>query len=90
MALGADRGDVIKLVLRQALGLALIGTTLGLAGAFAVAKVLTTLIPTAKPTDPLTLAAVSALLLLSAFLASYGPARRGSRVDPMIAVRESN
>jgi putative ABC transport system permease protein len=90
MALGAGRGDVIRLVLRQALGLALIGTTIGLVGAIAVAKVLTTLIPTAKPTDPLTLAAVSALLLASAFLAGYGPARRGSRVDPMIAVRESN
>ena len=90
MALGAERRDVIRLVLRQALGLALLGTAIGLAGAIAVARLLTSLIPTAQPTDPLTLAAVSALLLAAAFLASYAPARRGSRVDPMIAVREQH
>jgi putative ABC transport system permease protein len=89
IALGAERSDVIRLVLRQALGLALLGTAIGLAGALAVARLLTHLIPTAQPTNPLTLAAVSALLLAAAFIASYAPARRGSRVDPISAIRHS-
>jgi putative ABC transport system permease protein len=88
MALGAGRGDVIRLVLRQALGLVLIGTAIGLAGALAAARLLTHLVPAAQPSDPLTLAAVSAVLIAAACLASYAPARRGSRVDPMIAVRD--
>ena len=90
MALGAARSDVIRIVLRQALTLTVLGTAVGLAGALAVARLLPLLIPTAQPTDPLTLGAVSALLLTAAFAASYAPAYRGSRVDPMIAVRDSN
>lgn len=89
MALGAGRGDVIRLVVRQALGLALVGTAIGLAGALLVARLLTHLIPTAQPTDPLTLAAVAALLIASTLAATYAPARRGSRVDPIDAVRYS-
>jgi putative ABC transport system permease protein len=87
MALGATSGDVIRLVLRQAL--TLIGAAIGIGGALAVSRLLAYFISTAQPSDPVTLIAVSLVLLAAAFLASYAPARRGSRVDPISAVRNA-
>ncbi len=87
LALGAERAAVVRLVLRQGLGLALTGTAIGLAGALAMSKLITRLIPEAQPGDPLTLAAVAALLIGVALAATYVPARRASRVDPTVALR---
>src|SRR4029078_6917992 len=79
MALGAERGDVVRLVLRQGLGLTLAGTAIGLAGALALTRLLTKTIPGLQPGEPITLSAVAALLIGVALLASYLPARRGAR-----------
>ncbi|HSK79318.1 MAG TPA: FtsX-like permease family protein, partial [Thermoanaerobaculia bacterium] len=87
LALGAGRGAVLRLVLRQGLGLALAGTALGLVATLAVAKLLTHLMPGAEPGDPWTLAAVSAVLIGVALAATWLPARRASRVDPAVALR---
>jgi putative ABC transport system permease protein len=87
LALGAERGAVVRLVLRQGLSLALAGTVIGLAGALAASRLITRLIPEAQPGDPLTLAGVSALLIGVALAATYVPARRASRVDPTVALR---
>ena len=87
LALGAGRGAVLRLVLRQGLGLALAGTAIGLVATLAVAKLLTHLLPGAQAGDPWTLAAVSALLIGVALAATWLPARRASRVDPAVALR---
>jgi putative ABC transport system permease protein len=87
LALGAERGAVLRLVLRQGLSLALTGTAIGLVATLAVARLLTRLMPGAEPGDPLTLAAVAALLIGVALAATYLPARRASRVDPTVALR---
>jgi putative ABC transport system permease protein len=87
LALGAERAAVVRLVLRQGLGLALAGTAIGLAGALAVSRLITRLIPEAQPGDPLTLAGVCVLLIAVALAATYVPARRASRVDPTVALR---
>jgi ABC-type lipoprotein release transport system permease subunit len=87
MALGASRGDVLRLVLRQTLLLAGAGIVIGLAGAAAVTQFLTSILFGVKATDPATYAAVVALVVLTAVGASYIPARRAMRVDPMAALR---
>ncbi|UCD74300.1 MAG: ABC transporter permease [Phycisphaerales bacterium] len=87
MAIGAGRGEVIRLVLRQGLTLTLIGIVLGLAVALGCTRVLSTLLYGVSPYDPLTFAAIAFLLLAVALLACYIPARRAARVDPMIALR---
>jgi predicted permease len=87
MALGATQGDVLRLVLRQTLLLAGSGIVIGLAGAAAVTQFLTSMLFGVKATDPATYAAVVALLVLAALAASYLPARRAVRVDPMVALR---
>ncbi len=87
MALGAERGDVVRLVLRQGLSLTLIGTAIGLAGALALTQLLTKNIPGLQPGEPITLSAVAVLLIGVALLASYLPARRGSQVDPVVTLR---
>ncbi len=87
MALGARRGDVLKLVVGDGLRLAIIGVAIGLAGALGLMRFLSSLLYGVKPTDPLTLAAVSLLLIAVALLASYIPARRAAKVDPMVALR---
>jgi putative ABC transport system permease protein len=87
MALGASTGSVLRLVLRQALILVSIGITLGLAIAIGVSRLLTTVLFEVRPTDPQTYLAVTAVLSLIALLASYIPARRAAKVDPMVALR---
>jgi putative ABC transport system permease protein len=87
MALGAQAGDVVKLVLRNGMVLALLGVAVGLAGSFALTRLIRTLLFEVTPTDALTFGSVSALLLGVALLACYIPARRATRVDPLSALR---
>jgi putative ABC transport system permease protein len=87
MALGAERRDLLGLVIRQGARLALIGVCVGLGGALALTRFLSSMLYSIKPTDPATLLAVSLLLAVVALLASYIPARRATKVDPMVALR---
>jgi len=87
MALGAKRADVLRLVVRQGMTMTLIGLALGLVGAFSISRVLRGLLHGVSPTDPLTFVAVSIVLLAVALLACLVPARRATRVDPIIALR---
>ncbi|MET0645299.1 MAG: ABC transporter permease [Pyrinomonadaceae bacterium] len=87
MALGARGRDVLGMVIRQGLVLTLFGLTLGLAGALALARVLTGILYEVSPTDPLVFGVVALALTLSALLACYVPARRATKVDPMLALR---
>jgi predicted permease len=87
IALGAGRWDVLRLVLSQGARLALAGVALGAAGALVLARVLRSLIYQVSPADPLTFAAVVALVLSVAVLACYIPARRATEADPMAALR---
>jgi putative ABC transport system permease protein len=87
MALGATRGSVMLMVLRQGIGLIGLGLAIGLAGALAVTRALTTLLYGVKPTDPYTFGVVAALLFAVGMAASYIPARRATKVDPMVALR---
>ncbi len=87
MALGAQAEQVLRMVLREASWMAVAGVTLGVCGSLVLARFLTAMLYGLKPSDPLTLAVASALLLLIALLAAFGPARRASRVDPVRALR---
>ena len=87
MALGAQRRDVMGLILRQGIALAAIGIGIGLAGALGLGRMLQTLLYSVSPSDPLTLASVSGILGVVAFLACWFPARRAMQVDPMVALR---
>ena len=87
MALGAQTGNVLRLVLGKALLLSFIGIGLGLLASFALTRLMGDLIYGVGPTDPLTLITVAALLAIIAIVASYFPARRATKVDPMIALR---
>ncbi len=87
MALGAERRDVLGLVVREALRLTLVGILLGVAGAWALTRLLTSFLYDVRPTDPLTFLVVPAGLVAVAILASYMPARRAAKVDPMVALR---
>ena len=87
LALGAVPADVLKMVLGQALPLVAIGVGAGLAGAVALSRVLASLLFKLSPTDPGTLGAVAALLAAVALLASYLPALRATRLDPLAALR---
>jgi predicted permease len=88
MALGADRASVLRMVLAQGLQLTLLGMLGGLSAAFALNRVLASLLFGVKPTDPLTIAAVVGLISLVAVVACYLPARGATRVDPMLVLRE--
>jgi putative ABC transport system permease protein len=88
MALGARYGNVVTLVLRQGLALAGAGIIIGIAGALALTHLLSTLLYGVTSTDPLTFAAAPAILLAVAVLASWIPARRAARIDPVLALRQ--
>ena len=88
VALGASAGDVIWLVLRQSLGMILLGVLVGAAGALAAGRVLVRLVEGTRPTEISTFAVTIALLMVAALVASLVPARRASRVDPLIALRQ--
>jgi putative ABC transport system permease protein len=87
LALGAQRGALVKLVLAKGLALALAGVIIGLAGAVLLADLLEKLLFGVSAHDPVTFLAVGLLLLLASLLACYVPARRAARVDPMVALR---
>jgi putative ABC transport system permease protein len=87
MALGARPFDVLKLVMRQGMMLALIGIVVGLAGALALTRVMSSFLFGVTERDPITFGAVAALLLVVAFIACFVPARRATKVDPLVALR---
>jgi predicted permease len=87
MALGAQKQDVLRMVVGQGLKMALIGVVIGIFGALALTRFLRTLLFEIQPTDPATFAVVAVFLTLVAVLACYIPARRAMRVDPMVALR---
>jgi putative ABC transport system permease protein len=87
MALGASRGGILKMVIGRAMLLVGVGIGVGAAGAFALSKYLKSLLFQVKPGDPWTYASLAILLAMVALAASLIPARRATRVDPMIALR---
>ena len=88
MALGADRASVLGLVLKQGLSTTIVGLVLGVGGALVLTRLASSLLFEVKPTDPLTFGAVAGVITLVALLACAVPARRATRVDPMVALRE--
>jgi len=87
MALGAQLGDVLRLVLNHGLKLTLIGAAIGLVGAYLATRAITAVLYGVSATDPLTFISVSVLLIGVALFACYVPARRATKVDPLIALR---
>jgi putative ABC transport system permease protein len=88
MALGAARGSVLSMVLRQGLGLTLVGLIVGLSGALAANRLAAALLFGVEPADPATYAAVSLFICLVGLVACYAPARRATRVDPIVVLRQ--
>jgi putative ABC transport system permease protein len=87
MALGAQTTDVLKLVVRDGLKLVGIGVAVGLVGAFILTRLMSTLLFGVTPTDTITYATVALVLIGVALLACYIPARRATKVDPLVALR---
>jgi putative ABC transport system permease protein len=87
MALGAQKGNVLRLIVGDGAKLALIGIAIGTTGALVTTRLIASLLFQVKPTDPLTFAAVAGLLALVALAACYIPVRRALRVDPSVALR---
>jgi ABC-type antimicrobial peptide transport system permease subunit len=88
IALGAQPGNVLGLVLRQGIHMATAGAIIGVLGSLALARLLKSELFEISPADPLTLIGVSALMLLVALAACYLPARRATRIDPLEALRQ--
>jgi ABC-type antimicrobial peptide transport system permease subunit len=88
MALGAERGTIVGMVIRHGLELTIAGIVLGLAGALALTRVMASLLFGVSATDAVTFSAVPLLLTSIALVASYLPARRATRVDPVVALRD--
>jgi len=89
MAMGAGRGDVRRLILRQHVTPALIGITVGLAGALMLSRFLTSMLYGVRAVDPVTYGLVSLSLILVAVAACWVPASRAMRVDPLVALRDA-
>jgi ABC-type antimicrobial peptide transport system permease subunit len=87
MALGAEPGNVLRLVVGQGLQLVLAGVVLGLAGSFVLTRLLASILFQISPHDPVTFVVVTTILFVVAFLACYIPARRAMLVDPVVALR---
>jgi len=87
LALGATPAHISRLVVRQGMALAITGLTLGLAGAFALTRLIRSLLFGVQASDPVTFIAIAALLAVIALAASYIPARRAARIDPMVSLR---
>ncbi len=87
MALGAERRAVLGLIVRQGLAFTLTGVMIGIGGAWVLTRFLTSFLYAVRPTDPATFLVVSAVLVAVSILATYIPARRATKVDPMVALR---
>jgi len=87
VSLGASRGNILLLVVKQGMLLALIGSAVGIGGALLLSRLMTKLLYGVRPNDPVTFCAVASILMIVALAASYIPARRAMRVDPMVALR---
>jgi len=87
MALGARARDVLLMVIRQGMSLVMVGVVFGVAGAFALTRLMRSLLFEVGPTDSITFLIVSLLLATVGFIACYVPARRATKVDPLIALR---
>jgi putative ABC transport system permease protein len=88
MALGAAPSRIFRLMVGKGIYLSVIGIAIGLVGAFALTRILASMLVDVKPTDPMTFVAVAALFLVIALLASWLPARRASGLDPTTALRQ--
>jgi ABC-type antimicrobial peptide transport system permease subunit len=88
MALGAKGGDVVRMVSRQGLNLTLMGVALGLVAAFGLTRLMASILYGVSPADPVTFGGVAVFLVAVSFLATWIPAQRATRVDPVIVLRE--
>jgi ABC-type antimicrobial peptide transport system permease subunit len=87
LALGAAPQDLLLLVVRQGMAIAVVGVALGLAGAFALTRFMRTLLYGVQASDPATFAAIAATLTIVALVACFVPARRAARIDPIVSLR---